>query len=380
MTSLTSHSPQLRLGADTTTLAVGSNTLQQLPHTLEACGTDAVVVVADQLLWQTHSENVSRLLGNRATAVHPVCAAKHARAPASVADVSERAAALQGRRRCVVGFGGGTVLKLAGVLAHLIDWGAPLILVPTTLLAMVDAAPSARHALATAHRPSTLGVLHPPTAILCDTRLLATLPEAAMREGVVEVLKAALAVGGDDAERLATAIIELPLDAPNADALRDFVVSAIALKARVLVDDPGERTVGLALHYGHTFSRALEIAMGPDVRHGLALAAGMLLAGRVAEALGLLPPAARGLHDTWIQRAVGLQQQPELRSLLDATHDDNFVSLLVDDPKRRLVTQDVVPLVLLQQLGHVHTPAGLSAPVTAVPPSVVATAHAAART
>jgi 3-dehydroquinate synthetase len=106
---------------------------------------------------------------------------------------------------------------------------------------MVDAAPSARHALATAHRTGALGVLHPPAAILYDTRLLSTLPQVGWREGMVEVLKAALALDGHQTEDRVMAMAQLPPGKASGEAVGRFVEQAIALKARVLADDPADR-------------------------------------------------------------------------------------------------------------------------------------------
>jgi len=378
MTSrISSSTLPLRLGTEIVRVIVEPDALGQLPETLEACDVDAVVLVADERLWRVHSRTVTRLLGARASAILSVGAGQHVTALATVAAAADQAAALAGRRRCVVRFGGGTVLKLAGALAHLLDWGSPLILVPTTLLAMVDAAPSARHALTTGKRIGVVGMLHPPTAILCDPHLLATLPEVAWREGMVEALKATLALGGRDTEELATAVAELRPGPTGEEDVRRLVTQAITLKAWVLADDPAERMVGLSLHYGHTFSRALEADAGPGLRHGPAVAAGMLLAGRVAGQLGLLAAAEQEAHNAWIRRVVGTQAHPQLRALVRAAHDGGFLSVLREDPKRRLLTGNAIPLVLLERLGSVHYPPGSPAPVTAVPPAAVAAAIAA---
>ena len=375
MTSRTSSSTQtLRLGTHTVTVVIEPGALTRLPQMLEVCDADAVVLVVDQQLWSVHSQTVTGLLGARGTAISPISAGQEATTLGTAGAVAERAAELAGRRPCLVGFGGGTVLKLAGAVAHLLDWGSPLILVPTTLLAMVDAAPSARHALTIGHRAGAFGVLHAPAAILCDPCLLTTLPEVGWREGMVEVLKAALALAGRDTEDLVLATAQLPPVQASAEAVGRFIEQAIALKARVLADDPAEQTVGLALHYGHTFSRALEAVAGAGVRHGLAVAAGMLLAGRVAEHLGLLTAPERESHHAWIGQVVGDQAGPKVRALVDFADDGGFLGVLLDDPKRRLVAGDAIPLVLLEQLGRVHYPAGSPAPVTAVPPSTVAAA------
>src|SRR5262249_28508900 len=105
-----------------------------------------------------------------------------------VAWLAEQAAGADG----VVAIGGGTVGNRAGAAAHLLGFGCPLVQVPSTVAAMVDAAISTRHGLNTAANKNGLGVHHPPAAVVVDPALLASLPAMAWQEGAIEAVKAAL--------------------------------------------------------------------------------------------------------------------------------------------------------------------------------------------
>ena len=149
------------------------------------------------------------------------------------------------RADCVVGVGGGMVTDVAGFAAATYHRGIDVVHVPTTLLGMVDAAIGGKTGVNLPEGKNLVGAFWPPAAVLCDTELLATLPEREWRSGHVELAKYHFLAGDD--------LLAMPLEAR--------IGRAVAIKTAVVEQDPEERTGARAtLNYGHTLAHALEVA------------------------------------------------------------------------------------------------------------------------
>jgi len=183
----------------------------------------------------------------------------------------------------LVGVGGGSVLDLCGFVAHVVRRGLPHVLVPTTLLAMVDAAHGGKTALDTEHARNAIGAFHMPVGVVIDVRFLDHEPVAGRRSGAVEAFKHELlrpdapasgAAVVDDALR-ALAEEGLRDDVARAD-VRDVVERAVSLKRAVVDVDPMDRGPRFALNLGHTIGHALERASGFALSHGEAVRRGLV--------------------------------------------------------------------------------------------------------
>lgn len=187
----------------------------------------------------------------------------------------------------VVGFGGGTVGDVAGLAASLALRGVPVVQVPTTLLAAADSALGGKTAVNLAAGKNLAGTFHHPRIVCVDTRLLATLSERDHRSGLAEVVKSAL-LSASFWKRLPA--LAAPLASRDPSALSEAIERSLRLKAGIVSSDPDE-ALGLrhALNLGHTVAHALEGASGYRLRHGEAVAWGLLAALRLSAARGLLP-------------------------------------------------------------------------------------------
>ena len=161
---------------------------------------------------------------------------------------------------------------------------------PTTLLAMVDAAIGGKTGVNLDAGKNLLGAFHQPVLVAADASALDTLPEATLRAGLAEVVKAALI---DDPTLLDALDAGLPVDA---EGWSELITRAAAVKARIVSTDPFERTGGPRerLNLGHTFAHAIEHASDHAVTHGEAVAIGLVLAARLSAALRV---AEDGLAD-----------------------------------------------------------------------------------
>ncbi|PRY61458.1 3-dehydroquinate synthase [Knoellia remsis] len=243
-----------------------------------------------------HPESM-RALGERVTAalrdvgVEAYAASVPDAEPAKTAAVAADLWSLLGqhgftRTDVVVGVGGGTVTDLAGFVAATWLRGVPVIQVPTTLLGMVDAAVGGKTGINTAEGKNLVGSFHEPRVVLCDTDVLATLPQADWVAGLAEVVKAGFIVD--------PVILDLVASDPAAAARADgphtveLIERAIRVKADVVAADLRESSLREILNYGHTFGHAVEQVEQFTMRHGEAVAIGMVYAAELACAAGVL--------------------------------------------------------------------------------------------
>ena len=192
------------------------------------------------------------------------------------------------RRTLVVAVGGGVMGDLAGFAASTYMRGLPLLMVPTTLLAMVDSSVGGKVAVNHPRAKNLIGTFHQPAGVWIDTATLETLPPREYRSGLAEVVKYGVILDAGffaDVEGRARALI-----AREASAIRQVVARCCELKARVVEQDEREETgLRAVLNYGHTFAHAFENAAGyGSWLHGEAVAAGMVCASRLAERRGLI--------------------------------------------------------------------------------------------
>ena len=198
------------------------------------------------------------------------------------------------RSDCVVGIGGGAATDLAGFAAATWLRGVPVVLVPTTLLGMVDAAVGGKTAIDIAAGKNLVGAFHPPAGVLADLAVLESLPRADYVAGLAEVIKAGFIADGE--------ILRLVAADPGGAArpegahTRELVERAITVKARVVAADLRESGLRETLNYGHTLGHAIEKLERYAFRHGDAVAIGMVFAAEVARLSGRLTGQDVALH------------------------------------------------------------------------------------
>ncbi len=184
------------------------------------------------------------------------------------------------RGSTVIALGGGVVGDLAGFAAATYLRGVPWVAVPTSLLGMVDASLGGKTGFDLPWGKNLVGAFHPPRLVLADPRLLDTLPEAELHSGLAEVVKHGII---SDPELFA--LCARGWEAVLTD-MDEVVRRAMAVKIRLVQADPYESGPRAALNLGHTLGHALEHASGYRLRHGEAVAIGMVAAARLAEKTG----------------------------------------------------------------------------------------------
>ena len=173
------------------------------------------------------------------------------------------------RRDVVVAVGGGVVTDTAGFAAAVYHRGVPVVHVPTTLLGQVDAAIGGKTGVNLPEGKNLVGAFWQPAAVLCDTEVLATLPPREYASGLGEMAKYHFLTGVE--------LADLPL--------AERVAECVRIKADLVVKDATEKGERALLNYGHTLAHALEIAGEHDLRHGEAVAVGLVFAAELARGL-----------------------------------------------------------------------------------------------
>lgn len=205
---------------------------------------------------------------------------------ATVADLYARLAAHEAHRTDpIVAVGGGVVTDVAGFVAATYTRGMPLVNVPTTLLGQVDAAIGGKTGVNLPEGKNLVGSFYQPSLVLCDCELLRGLPAEELRSGLAEVVKYGFIADPDllnVLEQRAQRIFDR-----DRDVLVEVVSRSAAIKASYVAADEHDRGIRSHLNYGHTFAHAIErMSSFGTVRHGEAVALGMMAAAYLAAELG----------------------------------------------------------------------------------------------
>lgn len=192
------------------------------------------------------------------------------------------------RQSLIVALGGGVIGDVSGFVAATYARGLPLLMVPTTLLAMVDSSVGGKAAVNHPKGKNLIGAFHQPIGVWIDTAALSTLPDREYKSGLAEVVKYGMGLDGEFFSYLETHADAIARRDP--EAVRYIIARSCRIKADVVEKDEREETgQRMILNYGHTFAHAFETAAGyGHWLHGEAVAAGMRCAGRLAERRGLI--------------------------------------------------------------------------------------------
>jgi len=241
------------------------------------------------------------------------------------------------RSDVIVTFGGGATTDLGGFVAATWLRGVRVVHVPSTLLGMVDAAVGGKTGINTGAGKNLVGSFHEPAGVICDLALLSTLPAAELVAGLGEVVKCGFIA---DPEILAL-VENCPTEVLTAGSreLRELVKRAIQVKIDVVVGDlketggsnghPGRE----ALNYGHTLAHAVEKATGYRIRHGEAVALGMVFVAELARLAGRLDEETAARHATALA-SVGLPTTFEGAGVPEVAFDELLSTMRVDKKAR----------------------------------------------
>jgi shikimate kinase/3-dehydroquinate synthase len=243
------------------------------------------------------------------------------------------------RKSTVIALGGGVIGDLAGFAASTYMRGIQWVCLPTTLLSMVDASLGGKTGFDLPAGKNLIGSFYPPALVLADPQFLKTLPEAELISGLAEVVK-----HGIIADPVLFDLCERGRQCID-DELDQTVRRAMAVKIQVIEEDPYERGPRAALNLGHTVGHAVELVSGFRLRHGEAVAIGMVAEAKLAERLGV---AERGLSERIAGALARLQLPVEIPEEL--LRVDILRAIRVDKKKN----DNVIRFALPAEIGRVE--------------------------
>lgn len=201
-----------------------------------------------------------------------------------------------GRDGVVVALGGGVVGDLAGFVAATYLRGIPVVQIPTSLVAMIDASIGGKTGVDVSAGKNLVGAFHPAALIVVDPSLLATLPERERRGGLAEAIKHGVIADASYFDRVVR---------ERGTPSFDIVARSIEIKAEIVNADPREGGRRKVLNFGHTLGHAIEAASDYSLSHGESVAIGMSLEAKLGEFLGVTAAGTAPMIDDAI-RAAGL--------------------------------------------------------------------------
>lgn len=243
------------------------------------------------------------------------------------------------RKSTVIALGGGVVGDMTGFAAATFMRGVSWVVLPTTLLSMVDASIGGKTGFDLPEGKNLIGSFYPPRLVLVDPRVLKTLPEEELISGLAEVVKAGV---------ISNPILFQMCSRGFNHAignLIDLVKRAVAVKIQITEEDPFENGIRAKLNLGHTVGHAVEKASGYRIRHGEAVAIGMVAEAKLAERLKV---AGKGLSDTIAEALRGLNLPVDIPD--DLTRNEIIRAMSLDKKK----TDGIVRFALPVEIGSVE--------------------------
>ena len=323
-------------------VVVGSGILGEANILDAAIGGHDVLVVTNQTVGPLYLDRLVAALGDRRVVAESLPDGEEHKTLASFERIlNALAGARMHRDATVVALGGGVVGDLAGFAAACYQRGVDVVQVPTTLLAQVDAAVGGKTAVNHPAGKNLIGAFHQPRAVVADVDTLNTLADREYRAGLAEVVKYGVGLDRrffDWLEANAAALAER-----DPDALVEAVCNCCEAKARVVEQDEKESGRRALLNLGHTFGHAFETATGYGAwLHGEAVAAGIVMASRLSERLGLIAGRDADRIEELLSRFSLPVAPPDVPPA-------RLLSLMGMDKK---VLSGRLRLVLLKSIGH----------------------------
>jgi 3-dehydroquinate synthase len=319
-------------------IVIKTGSLEQLAQHLPRA--HAYAIISDSNVARLYADNVKNQLSNAELLQFPAGEVNKNRDTWSALSDLMLARGL-GRDCCVVAMGGGVTGDLAGFVAATYMRGVPIVQVPTTLLAMIDAAIGGKTGVDTPVGKNLIGAFHQPARVIIDPNVLRSLPDAEISAGLAEAIKhGAIA----DAEYLqwiidsAAAIFERRIH-----TLEALIRRSVEIKLAHVEQDTREQGKRAALNFGHTIGHAFELQSNYRVPHGHAVAAGMMLEAEIGVAMGITEPDAPAR----IARALEVARLPVSIDIGDL---DAVIKATRSDKKARGGT---VRYTLLQRIGSI---------------------------
>lgn len=290
-------------------VVIGPDTLNRVGDVVrQSAPSHRVAIITDTEVGPRYAERVATALGGHVEVFTVPAGEEHKTRESWASLTDDLLARGYGRDTTIVALGGGVVGDLAGFVAATYMRGIPVVQVPTSLLAMVDASVGGKTGVDTPAGKNLVGAFHPPAAVIIDPLVLQTLPVEHLRAGFAEVVKHGVIGDAEYFERAGAFVEQWPLTSgrqPGLSELTAIIERSVEIKAGIVARDERESGVRRVLNFGHTIGHALEAATGFGTLHGEAVAIGLVVEARLAERLGVARSGTARLIER-VCRAAGL--------------------------------------------------------------------------
>ena len=309
-----------------------------------------VFVVTSEDVWRHQGDALARALAGVPYETLYLPGGEDRKRLAPVEELAEQMVHCGGdRSSMVIAFGGGIVTDMAGFLAAIFMRGIPVLQIPTTLLAQVDAAIGGKTGVNLVSGKNLIGSFHQPLAVLIDPAMLETLPEREYRAGLYEIIKAGIIREAELFRYLAADSAAVLARRP--DAVDTIIAESVRMKCEVVSSDEREGDLRRILNFGHTFGHALEAETGyTRLLHGEAVAWGMRAAIYLGQSTGHV--SAEDAVDM-LETIAAYGPIPPV----DGIPAENLLGRLVHDKK---TIQGKVHFVLPVRVGEVTVVSGIA--------------------
>jgi 3-dehydroquinate synthase len=335
---------RIELGSYSYEIRVGSGLLERVGLWLKEIGLSGkAVVVTDATVKSLYADALSRGLsraGFKVTVLEVPAGEEQKNLETAGRLYHEMTAAYAERTTPVLALGGGVIGDLAGFVAATYMRGVPLVHVPTTLLAQVDSSIGGKTAVDHGQLKNIVGVFYQPVLVVADIETLKTLPEAELSNGMAEIIKHAAI-----RNRSFFRFLEINMGKArvlDARTLETMVLESARIKAEIVEKDERESDYRAILNYGHTIGHAVEAVSDFRLKHGQAVAIGMMAAARISSRMGIL-------DEDEVVRLEEVIMGAGLPSRITGLDRKKVMEAMKHDKK---VLQDRVRFVLLKSIGN----------------------------
>jgi len=269
---------------------VYSGALAGVPEVVRrAAPNHRIAIITDSRVESLYATPVAKSLELERSAVFAIPAGERHKTRDTWARLTDEMLAMGfGRDTVIVSIGGAVVGDLAGFVAATYMRGIPVVQVPTTLLAMVDASVGGKTGVDTPAGKNLVGAFHQPAAVVIDPLVLETLPVEHLRAGFAEVVKHGVVADEEYFNRAHAYAERSALDASRGDRdLVEIIERSVEIKASIVSRDEREKGLRKVLNFGHTIGHAIEAATDFATLHGHAVAIGIVAEAHIAERLGI---------------------------------------------------------------------------------------------
>jgi 3-dehydroquinate synthase len=334
----------VELGANSYEVRVGDSLLERVGLWLkEKEYSGRVVIITDTIVKGLYVDYLNRGLRNagfKVTLLEVPAGEKYKTLETAAGLYDKLTGAFVERATPLLALGGGVIGDLAGFVAATYMRGLPLVQLPTTLLAMVDSSIGGKTAVDRGRLKNIVGAFYQPRMVVADIGTLSTLRENELANGLAEVIKSA-AIRSASLFRF----LEINLDKARErypEVLEDMVLETARIKAEIVEKDEKEEGLREILNFGHTVGHAIEAVSGFGLKHGQAVAIGMMAAARISCRMGIL-------DEREFARLEAVIRQAGLPVALPELDGEKVIEVMRHDKK---VRNDKIRFVLLKTIGN----------------------------